>query len=383
MNQEKIGKFIAKMRKEKKLTQQELAEKLGVSDRTIGNWENGRNMPDLSLFKPLCEELNISINDLLSGEKLKKEKYQEKFEENVINTIDYSNKRIKLSKDHIYSLLMIFGLFISITALTMFSSDSSWSCIYSLVGIIIFIIGLGLKNKKLGLIKQSIIIVMTIIFSISILLISDYYNVKNNNQPPRFTYLKSYGENIIKYRTIFYDVYRINVNTKNEYYVIDTSKKYTDNDVTIVPFNRNKSGIDNIIKYKNKYIGNNSNDGNLISSLPLSEYGYVFEIDSEDFGLKINYQITDWYINNNFYIEKSLLYNSVAIFSLIDNVSYIEYNFSGNSYKITRDNLINNFSEYNKINNNGIDKNNFNNYLEKNITNNDFVLKIFSNSFEK
>ena len=383
MNQEKIGKFIAKMRKEKKLTQQELAEKLGVSDRTIGNWENGRNMPDLSLFKPLCEELNISINDLLSGEKLKKEKYQEKFEENVINTIDYSNKKIKLSKDHIYSLLMIFGLFISITALTMFSADSSWSCIYSLVGIIMFIIGLGLKTKKLGLIKQSIIIIMTIIFSISILLISDYYNVKNNNQPPRFTYLKSYGENIIEYRTIFYDVYRINVNTKNEYYVIDTSKKYTDNDVPIVPFNRNKSGIDNIIKYKNKYIGNNSNDGNLISSLPLSEYGYVFEIDSEHFGLKINYQITDWYINNNFYIEKSLLYNSVAIFSLIDNVSYIEYNFSGNSYKITRDNLINNFSEYNKINNNGIDKNNFNNYLEKNITNNDFVLKIFSNSFEK
>lgn len=383
MNQEKIGKFIAKMRKEKKLTQQELAEKLGVSDRTIGNWENGRNMPDLSLFKPLCEELNISINDLLSGEKLKKEKYQEKFEENVINTIDYSNKKIKLSKDHIYSLLMIFGLFISITALTMFSADSSWSCIYSLVGIIMFIIGLGLKTKKLGLIKQSIIIIMTIIFSISILLISDYYNVKNNNQPPRFTYLKSYGDNIIEYRTIFYDVYRINVNTKNEYYVIDTSKKYTDNDVPIVPFNRNKSGIDNIIKYKNKYIGNNSNDGNLISSLPLSEYGYVFEIDSEHFGLKINYQITDWYINNNFYIEKSLLYNSVAIFSLIDNVSYIEYNFSGNSYKITRDNLINNFSEYNKINNNGIDKNNFNNYLEKNINNNDFVLKIFSDSFEK
>ena len=226
MNQEKIGKFIAKMRKEKKLTQQELAEKLGVSDRTIGNWENGRNMPDLSLFKPLCEELNISINDLLSGEKLKKEKYQEKFEENVINTIDYSNKKIKLSKDHVYSLLMIFGLFISITALTMFSADSSWSCIYSLVGIIMFIIGLGLKTKKLGLIKQSIIIIMTIIFSISILLISDYYNVKNNNQPPRFTYLKSYGENIIKYRTIFYDVYRINVDTKNEYYKILKNNNY-------------------------------------------------------------------------------------------------------------------------------------------------------------
>ena len=52
MNQEKIGKFIMSSRKNKKLTQAELAEKLGVSDKTIGNWENGRNMPDLSLFKP-------------------------------------------------------------------------------------------------------------------------------------------------------------------------------------------------------------------------------------------------------------------------------------------------------------------------------------------
>ena len=70
MDQEKIGKFIAQLRKEKKLTQQELANKLGVSDRTVGNWENGRNMPDLSLFKPLCEELGITINDFLSGERI-------------------------------------------------------------------------------------------------------------------------------------------------------------------------------------------------------------------------------------------------------------------------------------------------------------------------
>ena len=91
MNQEKIGKFILDCRKKKNMTQSELAEKLGVSDRTIGNWENGRNMPDLSLFKPLCDELDITINELLSGENIKKEKYQEKFEENIINTIDYSN----------------------------------------------------------------------------------------------------------------------------------------------------------------------------------------------------------------------------------------------------------------------------------------------------
>ena len=57
MNQGKIGKYISEKRKEKKLTQEELAEKLGVSDRAVSNWENGKNMPDLSLFKPLCKEL--------------------------------------------------------------------------------------------------------------------------------------------------------------------------------------------------------------------------------------------------------------------------------------------------------------------------------------
>ena len=89
MNQEKIGKFIANCRKEKNITQAILAEKLGVTDRSISNWENGKNMPDLSLFKPLCEILGITINELLSGERLDKETYQERFEENIVNTIDY------------------------------------------------------------------------------------------------------------------------------------------------------------------------------------------------------------------------------------------------------------------------------------------------------
>ena len=87
MDQEKIGKFIAKCRKAKKITQSELAEQLGVTNRSVSNWENGKNMPDLSLFKPLCEILEITINELLSGEKLKKEEYQEKFEENFISLI--------------------------------------------------------------------------------------------------------------------------------------------------------------------------------------------------------------------------------------------------------------------------------------------------------
>lgn len=95
MEQEKIGKFILKLRKEKNMTQKELAEKLGVTDRAISKWENGRGMPEVSLMKPLCDELGISVNELLSGEKIKSENYQEKFEENILNTIEYTSKKVE------------------------------------------------------------------------------------------------------------------------------------------------------------------------------------------------------------------------------------------------------------------------------------------------
>lgn len=70
MNQEKIGKFIAECRKGKNLTQEQLAEKLGVSNKSISRWENAKTMPDISLFEPICKELDISFNELLTGEKI-------------------------------------------------------------------------------------------------------------------------------------------------------------------------------------------------------------------------------------------------------------------------------------------------------------------------
>ena len=111
MNQQKIGKFIQERRKEKNLTQAELAEKLGVSNRTISKWENGNSLPDYSMFNDLCSELNISINELLSGEKLTEDNYQEKLEKNFVNTIDYNNKiRNKKIKKCIFSLVVIVGV---------------------------------------------------------------------------------------------------------------------------------------------------------------------------------------------------------------------------------------------------------------------------------
>ena len=114
MDQDKIGKFITELRKEKKLTQQELANKLGVTDRAISNWENGRRLPDYSLIKDLCQELDITINELLSGERINKDNYQDKLEENIVNlAIDSkkSNQKIKIILISILILLIIFLLY--------------------------------------------------------------------------------------------------------------------------------------------------------------------------------------------------------------------------------------------------------------------------------
>ena len=112
MDQEKIGKFIFELRKEKKMTQQELADKIGVTDRAISKWENGRGMPDLSLMKPLCDVLGITLNELISGERIEKKELQKKSEENILKTINYSNKKTKYFKLFLGCLITIFLLLV-------------------------------------------------------------------------------------------------------------------------------------------------------------------------------------------------------------------------------------------------------------------------------
>ena len=87
MDQEKIGLFIKQLRNEKNLTQQELADKLSVSFKTISKWECGKGLPEVSLMIPLCKELNITVNELLSGERLNMENYNENSEKNILNAL--------------------------------------------------------------------------------------------------------------------------------------------------------------------------------------------------------------------------------------------------------------------------------------------------------
>ncbi len=151
MDQEKIGKFISKLRKEKNMTQQELADKLGVTDRAISHWENGRRLPDYSLLKDLCDVLSISINELFSGEKISNENYKKKADENLMNALENSSFSLqekivyykkKWKKEHISTIVIavIFWV-VLLAALKLQNVDFSLiSTIGSLLSVLIYIV---------------------------------------------------------------------------------------------------------------------------------------------------------------------------------------------------------------------------------------------------
>lgn len=105
MDQKKIGVFIAECRKRKKLTQWELAEKLGVTDRSVSNWENGVCLPDASLYRLLCDILQISINELFAGEFVCDDNYKRIADENLLMLLEHrlydtSSKEISFDEFH-------------------------------------------------------------------------------------------------------------------------------------------------------------------------------------------------------------------------------------------------------------------------------------------
>lgn len=145
MDQIKIGKFISLKRKEKNITQSELAEMLNITDRAISKWENGICLPDVNNMPDLCEILNITINDLFSGEVVDMRENEKKLEENLLEMA-----RIKEQRDkELLSMEIFIGIIVSITMFTFifiasFVSMSNWLRIVLItIGIILFIIGIS------------------------------------------------------------------------------------------------------------------------------------------------------------------------------------------------------------------------------------------------
>ena len=153
MNQTKIGKFILDCRRKKGLTQEQLAEKLGVTSKSISRWENGNTMPDYSLLKDLCNELDINVNELLSGEKIKGNDYMNKSEENLIKLREQIDKRKKVLTiiSYVFIAIIIVAFILNIVLNRIFPDDRHWKIIrYTFLysGITLFIVSIVLELFK-------------------------------------------------------------------------------------------------------------------------------------------------------------------------------------------------------------------------------------------
>lgn len=131
MNQIEIGKFIAKCRKEKKMTQAQLAEKLNITDRAVSKWETGKSMPDSSIMLELCGILGITVNELLSGEEIDMESYEKKTDENLISLMSKKEKmRItNVLISILFSITLLVGIMVCLICDIAISGSVTWSLI--------------------------------------------------------------------------------------------------------------------------------------------------------------------------------------------------------------------------------------------------------------
>ena len=142
MDQIKIGRFIAERRKLQGLTQAQLAEKLNITDRAVSKWETGRSLPDATLMLALCEILGISVNELLSGEKVTMENNQEKNEQLLLEMakeIERKNKTI-WSTMWIIMIVSMLALFAGIFAAAFLVPEGPWQLVVILAVVVVFLI---------------------------------------------------------------------------------------------------------------------------------------------------------------------------------------------------------------------------------------------------
>lgn len=145
MDQIKIGRFIAERRKAKNLTQMQLAEKLCITDRAISKWERGKGMPDSSLMLDLCDELEISVNELLSGEIIDMKEYNQKAEQQLMEMVKEREKKDKILL-HIEVFIGVLAsiILLSCVFVASFVELTAWIRIILIVaGFIPFLIGIA------------------------------------------------------------------------------------------------------------------------------------------------------------------------------------------------------------------------------------------------
>lgn len=124
MDQVKIGNFITKCRKEKNLTQQQLADILNVSNRAVSKWETGKNLPDASLMIELCKNLEITVNELFAGERLSEEEKDIKADENLVK-IQKHNEATNMAARICFIMTILFLLIYNVVNVVIYGVDEA------------------------------------------------------------------------------------------------------------------------------------------------------------------------------------------------------------------------------------------------------------------
>ena len=145
MDQVKTGRFIKALRKEKNLTQREIAESLNISEKTVSKWETGNGLPEVSLMLPLCQLLEISVNELLSGERLDEKRYFEKAEQNIMSLME---EKAEAKKKLIIAVIIVAITLLSgltVILLSALLEMALWlRIVLAVIGVVVIGTGIGL-----------------------------------------------------------------------------------------------------------------------------------------------------------------------------------------------------------------------------------------------
>ena len=161
MDQIKIGKFIAALRKEKELTQEQLGEKLGITNKTISRWENGNYMPDMQMLSLLSKEFDVSINELISGERLLLDDFKKAADNNLVTALNNSAFTLKEKiaffkkkwlREHITTIVLCIVLWIGI--MLWVALNNSYALLGAIGSILAMLFYVALYNRMMAYVEN-------------------------------------------------------------------------------------------------------------------------------------------------------------------------------------------------------------------------------------
>ena len=221
MDQTRIGAFLKELRKEKNLTQEALAEQLRVSNRTISRWETGRNMPDIGMLVEIADFYDVSIPEIINAER-KSENMNQEAKDTASAMAEYSRNESRIGKQKIVGGLMsAFGVFVIVSALSIFPSESSWGSVYAVLGSIFLIVGVWFGTKTVFVKRKPRVLsaIGCAVILFGIFSVTDYAAVAQFNQVPRFRYETTYDSRFpdqLVYKTLFFTAVQKNPGTEYE-----------------------------------------------------------------------------------------------------------------------------------------------------------------------